>query len=224
MSRAVDPTDQDLLVQSRALGDPTRNAVFAYVRAAPGPVGVAELTEHFGLNHNAIRQHLAKLRDAGLVIEEHETPTGRGRPRLRYRYNPHAFERVGGTSPYEALSLMLVELVRSGRTPREVGRECGRRLAVEHGTHRDAVEVLDAAARRLGFEPRLEPTVGGVDVVLHRCPFLAPAATAPDIVCNLHRGIAEGIAEGAAGGKTIAAFVVRPPDVAGCRIEVATPG
>ncbi|HRE03950.1 MAG TPA: helix-turn-helix domain-containing protein, partial [Ilumatobacteraceae bacterium] len=59
--------DQDVLRQSRALGDPTRYAVFAYLRDAPGGAGVAELTEHFGLNHNAIRQHLAKLVAASLV-------------------------------------------------------------------------------------------------------------------------------------------------------------
>ena len=47
--------------QARALGDPTRHDIFQYVVAAEGPIGVAELTEHFGLNHNAIRQHLAKL-------------------------------------------------------------------------------------------------------------------------------------------------------------------
>jgi DNA-binding transcriptional ArsR family regulator len=31
-------------------------------------VDVAELTEHYGLNHKAIRQHLAKLADAGLIL------------------------------------------------------------------------------------------------------------------------------------------------------------
>jgi DNA-binding transcriptional ArsR family regulator len=57
--------------QARALGDPTRYAIFRYVADAPAasPAGIAELTEHLGLNHNAIRQHLAKLCDAGLVVE-----------------------------------------------------------------------------------------------------------------------------------------------------------
>lgn len=47
--------------QARALGDPTRHAIFRNIAEAGGPVGVAELTEQLGLNHNAIRQHLAKL-------------------------------------------------------------------------------------------------------------------------------------------------------------------
>jgi predicted ArsR family transcriptional regulator len=205
------------------LGDPTRCAVFAYVRDAPAPVGVAELTDHFGLNHNAIRQHLAKLRDAGLVVEELGPPAGPGRPPLRYRPVPGAVGRWGGTAPFEALSLMLLELLRHGGTPRDVGRRTGRRLAAEHGTDGDAVEALEGVARRLGFEPRLQPTRTGVDVVLERCPFLGPASAAPDIVCDLHHGIAEGIAQEAAGDATIAHFVVRPPQRAGCRIKVAIP-
>ena len=223
MPRTSDSTDHDLLVQSRALGDPTRYAVFAYVRDASEPVGVAELTDHFGLNHNAIRQHLAKLRDAGLVLEEQGPPSGPGRPPLRYRPVPGAGEQWGGSSPFEALSLMLLELLRQEGTPREVGRRTGRRLAAEHGTGADAMEALDAIARRLGFEPRLQSTRAGVDVVLERCPFVGPASAAPDIVCDLHRGIAEGIAEVASGAATVTDLVIRPPKRAGCRIKVELP-
>jgi predicted ArsR family transcriptional regulator len=216
--------DQDLLVQNRALGDPTRHAVFAYLRDAPGPVGVAELTGHLGLNHNAIRQHLAKLRAAGLVIEERGPSSGPGRPPLCYRPVPGAAERWGGASPYEELALMLLDLVRGG-SPLSVGREAGRRLAEEYGagSEADAVEILEAVARRLGFEPHAQVTGAGVDVVLNRCPFLASAAEAPDIICQLHRGIAEGIAERATGDAVIEGLVVRPPDRAGCRIRVTLP-
>ncbi|HWL45184.1 MAG TPA: helix-turn-helix domain-containing protein [Ilumatobacter sp.] len=223
MHRAADTPDQDLLVQSRALGDPTRHAVFAYLREAPAPVGVAELTAHFGLNHNAIRQHLAKLVEAGLVVGEQVSAEGRGRPPWKYRPVPGAAERLGGTNPFEALSMLLLELLNGGSTPREVGRRAGRRMAVEYGAEADAAEILDAVARRLGFEPHRVERGDGVDVVLGRCPFVGPAGAAPDVVCDLHLGIAEGIAEQAAGEATIGGFVVRPPERAGCRINVAVP-
>ena len=100
-----------LPLQARALADPTRYAIFEYVDEAVEPVGVAELTAHFGFNHNAIRQHLAKLRDAGLVIEEQRPPTGPGRPALCYRPTPGAADRWDGTNPYERLTGMLVALL-----------------------------------------------------------------------------------------------------------------
>jgi predicted ArsR family transcriptional regulator len=129
----------------------------------------------------------------------------------------------GGSSPFEALSLMLIELLRHDGTPREVGQRAGRRLAAEQGTDGGAVETLDAVARRMGFEPQLRPTRVGVDVILERCPFAGPAAAAPEIVCDLHRGIAEGIAEEASGDATVVDLVARPPKRAGCRIKVAVP-
>lgn len=220
MTRAS-AVDDVLLVQTRALGDPTRHRIFAYLRDAPGPVGVAELTGHFGLNHNAIRQHLAKLVDAGLAVEETAAPSGRGRPRLRYRPVPGAVERWGGSGPYEALSMMLLELVQGERTPRDVGRRAGNRLAVDHDSQAATVEILVAVARRLGFEPRVEDVDACVDVVLERCPFAAAAGAAPEIVCELHHGIAEGIAERAADHARVTGLLVRPPHLAGCRISVA---
>jgi predicted ArsR family transcriptional regulator len=221
MSRAIAPAEQDLLSQSRALGDPTRLAVFAHLRDAPSPLTVTELAEHFSLHHNAIRQHLARLVDAGLVVGEAEPPAGPGRPARRYRATPGAAERWGGASAFEALSMMLLEVLRGERTPREVGRDAGRRLAAGHRAGAGALEVLEAVDRQLGFEPRAQRTPTGADLVLERCPFAEAAAAAPDVVCDLHRGLAEGIVEQAAGGGTIDDLVVRPPRRAGCRIQVS---
>src|SRR5207237_7183900 len=113
--------------QARALGDPTRHAIFRYVADAGTSVDVAELTKHFGLNHNAIRQHLAKLVRASLVTEEQGPSTGRGRPRLNYRMHPTAESRWGAAGPYERLSLLLSEMIRTGDSAVEVGRRAGRR-------------------------------------------------------------------------------------------------
>ncbi|HEY3483797.1 MAG TPA: hypothetical protein VGK49_00375, partial [Ilumatobacteraceae bacterium] len=163
------------------------------------------------------------LVDAGLVVGELAPPAGPGRPATLYRTAPGAAERWGGASPYEALSMMLVELVRSGRSPREVGRDAGRRLAIEYGDTAGAVEIIAGVARRLGFEPDVRVTRKGADVVLERCPFVGPAVTAPDVVCALHRGVAEGIADQAADDATIDELVIRPPRRAGCRIKVTVP-
>lgn len=73
--------------QARALGDPTRYRIFRYVAGAGHPVTVAEITAHVELHHNGVRQHLAKLCEAGL-LEETSSAGGRGRPALRYRLDP----------------------------------------------------------------------------------------------------------------------------------------
>ncbi len=110
-------THDEATEQARALGDPTRNAIFRYVDAASDPVGVAELTDHFGLNHNAIRQHLAKLRDAGLVVEELATPSGPGRPRAPLPTEPRCGGTLGEPQPIRAAVLTAHRAVADRRRP-----------------------------------------------------------------------------------------------------------
>jgi predicted ArsR family transcriptional regulator len=114
-----------LQTQARALGDPSRHALFRYLAEQGTPVGIVKLTSHLGLHHNAIRQHVAKLVAAGLVVESVGPSSGRGRPRLLYAVDPAADGRWGGPNPYERLAAMLTEVVRSGDSPEEVGRRAG---------------------------------------------------------------------------------------------------
>jgi DNA-binding transcriptional ArsR family regulator len=69
----------------RALADPTRRAVFE--RLAGGEMSVSELKAGFAVSQPAISQHLALLRDAGLVVER--------------RQGRHAYYRIdpGGLAP-----------------------------------------------------------------------------------------------------------------------------
>jgi predicted ArsR family transcriptional regulator len=118
---------------------------------------------------------------------------------------------------------MLIELLRGEGTPFDVGYRAGQELTREHGSTVDAVEIIEAVARRLGFEPHREagrPGTDRLDIVLGRCPFAASALMAPDIVCELHRGLADGIADTAPGDVTVVGLVVRPPRRAGCRIQL----
>lgn len=180
--------------QARALGDPTRHRIFRYLADAGGPVGVAELTEHMGLNHNAIRQHLAKLIAAGLVVERTASGGSRGRPRLIYEIEPSAESRWGVTGPYERLSRLLSEIIRTGDTPVEVGRRSVQRAPADSSSPDDAIDALADAMSREGFDPEVRRRANRIDVILHACPFESTAVADPDIVCNLHLGIAQGLA------------------------------
>jgi predicted ArsR family transcriptional regulator len=215
--------DRGVQRKAKALGDPTRHAIFRAVADAPSPIDVATLTARFELNHNAIRQHLAKLCAAGLVVEEVGPSTGRGRPRLQYRPALATSGDWGIPSPYEHLSAMLVQALRSGRSPREVGAEAGRELAAtlpDTADPGDPVDRLEILATRRGFEPRRVERRNSVDLVLEHCPFQVTATTAPDIVCQLHLGLAEGIAEATGGGVEVIDLVAHDPRRAGCRLKL----
>ena len=186
----------DLQRQARALGDPTRHSVFRYVVDAGRPVHVAELVEHFGFNHNSIRQHLAKLVDAGLVREQASPAKGRGRPRLAFTVAPATHERWGAVGPYEQLSMWLAEIVRTGDSPVEVGRRVGAQVGDDEPRSDDADPIGEFVDRMagLGFEPSVSRRGGGYDVTLHACPFSSTAVADPAIVCGLHLGLAQGVA------------------------------
>jgi predicted ArsR family transcriptional regulator len=181
---------------------------------------VATLTARFGLNHNAIRQHLAKLSDAGLVIEETAPPTGPGRRRLRYRPAPEVEGSWGTHGPYQQLSLMLLQLLQEGSSAREVGAETGRRLARALPQTADPVDRLELNATRQGFAPRRVDRGSSVELILDRCPFQAAASAAPEVVCQLHRGLAEGIAKATAGQVEVIDLISRNPQRAGCRLKL----
>ncbi|MGH9085930.1 MAG: helix-turn-helix transcriptional regulator [Acidimicrobiales bacterium] len=216
MSTTPDPLQQ----QARALGDPTRHTIFRYVAGAQTPVGVAELTAHLGLHHNAIRQHLAKLVASGL-LEERRAPRDRpGRPRLVYRIQPSAAGRWGTAGPYERLSRLLAEVVRTGDAPVEVGRRAGRREREAHPTGDGALSAISTAMARQGFAPTIRTEGRRTEIVLTECPYAETAVDDRDTVCALHLGMAEGLASGTE--VRVDQLVAKDPRRAGCRLQLRT--
>lgn len=210
----------DLQEQARALGDPTRYAVFRFVADARRRVDVAELTANFALNHNAIRQHLAKLVDARLLEEATLRGAGRGRPRYTYGVHPAADSRWGVTGPYERLSLLLTETLRTGDEPVEIGRRFGSRAGSEASPENDPLEHLVGVMARQGFDPEVRRRGRRVEVVLRVCPFETAALSDPDTVCGIHLGMAEGLAGLTGGRLTVEELVPHDPRRAKCRLRL----
>jgi predicted ArsR family transcriptional regulator len=207
-----------LQIQARAMGDPTRHKLFRYVADAGHPIGVAELTAHFELNHNAIRQHLAKLVDACLLVEATAAPSGRGRPRLEYSIDPHAESRWGVTGPYERLSLLLSEMIRTGEQPVEIGRRAGLRRRLSDTPDDQPLEAFVGAMSAEGFDPTVRERGDSIEVRLATCPFVSAALADPDTVCTLHLGLAQGLAE-AVGGIEVDELIPNDPRQANCRLR-----
>jgi predicted ArsR family transcriptional regulator len=215
--------DDELQREARALGDPTRHRLFRYVAEAPSPVGVAELTDHVGLNHNAVRQHLAVLRDAGLIVEEVEERSRPGRPRLLYHLAPEASGKWGTPGAYAWLAGLLSDALRRHLEPRQVGVEEGHRRGVELAGTGEPLGVLEDEIARRGFRPTRVERGRVVEFVLGRCPFADVAGADPDTVCQLHLGLAEGLAEGL-GGLEVRGLTAKDPRRAGCRLTVRRQG
>lgn len=211
--------DESLQKEAQALGDPTRHRIFRYIAEAEGPVGVAELTEFVQLNHNAVRQHLAVLKGAQLVVEEVEERSRPGRPRLLYRLHPEVTDRWGATGAYSWLASLLANAVRRKQEPRQIGRQEGRRRATELAGAGDRTDLLEAEIMRRGFRPTRMKKGRRVEFVLGRCPFAEVAGSDPGTVCQLHLGLMEGLAEGL-GGLEVERLVTKDPHRAGCRLVV----
>ena len=208
--------------QARALGDPTRYEIFRLV-AESGPLGVAPITARLGLNHNAIRQHLTKLCEAGLLVEEVARQGGPGRPPLQYRLAPSVVGSWGTPAPYEDLSLLLLELLDGDASPYEVGFAAGQRAVASASPDAPPIDVIEDDLARRGFEPARRRDGDAVELALRRCPFESAAAANPDVVCELHRGIAQGVIDALGDDVELVGLLVRDPSHRDCRLRVRVP-
>jgi predicted ArsR family transcriptional regulator len=160
------------------------------------------------------------LVSAELVTEDHAPSTGRGRPRLTYRVHPATESRWGVTGPYERLSLLLTEMLRTGDSPEEVGRRSVRRQRLGAAEKSDPVGVVVDAMAQQGFDPEVRARRDGVELVLQTCPFATTALADPEIVCSLHLGIAQGLAEMTGGDLVVDELVPHDPRRANCRLRL----
>jgi predicted ArsR family transcriptional regulator len=207
-----------------ALAQPTRRRIAEVLGSAPNGLTPFDLAEAVGLHHNAVRRHLDVLARAGVVISERDPASGRpGRPSRRYRLV--ADEGVAEAGHRELVRL-LVELVRRTgaheAAVEDFGRDEGRLL----GKDRTAMDAIVGTLAGLGFAPDDVTEDGArrrgeLDLRLRRCPFAdAVFADGGHLVCALHRGLTLGVLDEAAPDAHLAAFEIRDPVAAGCRVRV----
>jgi predicted ArsR family transcriptional regulator len=193
----------DPLVVHKALGDETRLAIYRELAGTTYPLSVTEIAERIGLHPNTVRPHLERMREADLVAVEAIHRGTPGRPQHRYSLAasaPSLDLDPQGTVLLAGLLASLAERVgASADDAAWVGRAWG------EATHRrDGAAGLVPTMARLGFEPAPEPVPAGEHVAFLRCPFKELAEAYPELVCSLHRGLCEGVAE--AEGTVVVSF------------------
>ncbi len=199
-----------------ALGEPTRRSLYEYVVSQPSPVSREQVADAAALPLHAVRFHLEKLVDAGLLEVEHRRLSGRsgpgaGRPSKLYRRSSHPISVSLPPRSYDlAARLLAAAIERAGDgipvrdTLRVVAREEGVRLAAEaspgspvpgssvEGSSVDGLGRVAAVLAGQGFEPQ----VTGDGATLANCPFELLATEHPELVCGMNLSLVGGILDG----------------------------
>ncbi len=205
------------MMQRTEVAGATRSRVLAAIRAASDPVDVDRLAADLGLHPNTVRFHTAALEEGGLV-QRHEVASGqRGRPRAVFE--PTAAGARSGERNYQLLAGILVDHLRETAAdpiPEAVaaGRAWARRSFTEaerpRGRRSTTTALLDLFSD-MGFDPEPRPAIRPREVVLRNCPFRADVETHQDLICAVHRGILDGLAEAAASsGTSQSRYVLEP--------------
>jgi predicted ArsR family transcriptional regulator len=193
----------DLLPVFKALGDDTRFAIYQELGRSRAPLSASDLAERLALHPNTVRPHLDRMREAGLVEVEPIHRGTVGRPQLRYSLAPGApglgLDPPAHTLLAGLLAALAEQLGGDGLDASNLGRRWGTDANSRRQNGRGCLAALVAELDRLGFDP-VESEVGGggpdarrVRVDFLHCPFRELAEAYPDLVCNLHRGIVDGV-------------------------------
>ncbi|WP_337062115.1 helix-turn-helix transcriptional regulator [Kineococcus sp. G2] len=181
-----------------ALASPVRRRLLELLRAAEDPVPVHELADRLQLHVTTARFHLGHLERAGLVTR-HVEPAGRGRPPVRYRAVQRGPGEQGDGDVRERMIDALAEALAepgAGTAGPDRALEAGRRWAEQVALPPGGpVAALTGVFGDLGFAPE----VGADGIALHACPFRSAARRQPQVVCRVHLGLAQRLAERAAG-------------------------
>ncbi len=212
----------DLLAVLKALGDETRFSMYRELAGSTRPLSATELAERLGLHTNTVRLHLERLRDAGLVDVEAVHRGRVGRPQHVYSLAAGA-PGLGFDPPsYTLLAGMLAALAERLGADADEATAIGRSWGTEAGTRtrsRSCTKALLGELERLGFDPAPETVGGDTEIAFLHCPFRELAEAYPELVCNLHRGICEGVVNSVGGGSVeeFATLYDRDP----CRVTVS---
>ncbi|MDP5228612.1 MULTISPECIES: helix-turn-helix domain-containing protein [Arthrobacter] len=191
-----------------ALGDPTRRAVYDFLRRRGGECSKADVADGLGLAPSTAAFHLERLAEEGLLVHvfrrlnERRGP-GAGRPAKLYRVADAEILASVPERRYElAGELMAAAIDKAGSSGSGIGQALGQvgaqagRNAWEHAAAVAAGAAqaadVDAVLSRHGYEP-VACADGSTE--LRNCPFHRLAQVHPDTICGLNQAYLSGLLE-----------------------------
>ncbi len=210
----------------KALADETRYAVFRELSTSTQPLSAQDLADRLGVHANTVRLHLERLREVGIVDVEAVHRGTVGRPQHLY-FLADGAPSVGFDPPAHALlaGLLAALAERVGADPDDAA-DVGHAWGADAGSRTRTSSCLRALERelhRLGFEPAVGPgdgtSEGGARIDFLHCPFRELAEAYPTLVCNLHRGLCEGVVDQVGGGSVAEFSTLYDPEP--CHVTVA---
>jgi predicted ArsR family transcriptional regulator len=212
----------DMLAVLKALGDETRFSMYQELASSTHPLSATELADRLGIHANTVRLHLERLRGAGLVDVEAVHRGTVGRPQHVYALASGAPSLGFDPPSYTLLAGLLAALAERVGADGEEATAIGRKWGAEAGRRtrsRSCAKALTSELERLGFDPVSEEDGSEVSIAFLHCPFRELAEAYPELVCNLHRGICEGVVKSVGGGSVEDFATLYDHDP--CRVTVA---
>lgn len=178
-----------------ALASPVRRRVLDVLSAATDAPTAQQLATTLDLHVTTVRFHLEQLEQAGLVVRETRHAARRGRPGVHYRALGIDTDRARD----RMIDALAEALAAGGPGPAgslAAGRRWAEQVAPPTGS---VVEAITDTFARIGFDP--EPA--GDTIRLRGCPFRDAARHHPQVVCQVHLGLAQGLARRSHGGDDV---------------------
>lgn len=219
-----------------AFGDPTRRAIYLFVRGVEGGVTAAEVASEFSLHPNVARHHLDKLAAGNYVEVSMVRPAGggAGRPSKRYcaatnlpddefpvRSDDLVLSLLGKT-------LALLPDDKAAAIAEEVGQEYGRAMAAAltgpdlttgQRSLRSAMQAVADALTAHGFAAHAEKRNNQMRIVNNHCPFGDVAIEHP-VICAVDRGMVKGMLKALYGDADVSTMESLPQGDSFCATAV----
>ncbi len=207
----------------KALGDDTRYAIYEQLVDSPTPLSTNEVASALGLHPNTIRPHLERMRELGLLNASAGPRGSVGRPQNRYSVSLEAPSLGVEPAAYPLLAGLLANVAADGEPDAEtvaaVGARHGRVMAKTGNRPPTCGGGMAEAMTELGFAAVATPEDSReTSIRFTHCPYLRMAEAFPDLVCQLHRGIAEGYAAEKGDARVVEFATIEDRDP--CRVEL----